>query len=674
MIRQNFIKLFAIAVAVLISGQAFGQNPSKKERFVAASDELVAQEGKYWKRTPIPVPDDIVLETSGILPLPGKRLLVTTRRGEIWMIEGAYDKKPKPKFSLFASGLHTPLGIVSAPQGGYYVAQRQEVTHIEDTNDDGLADSFKTVARLPISGSYHEYAYGPVMAPNGNMRVTLNVAFGAPNQAPVPWRGWMVEITPDGQIIPIAAGLRSPAGFTVTSDGLWLYGENQGEWMGSGHVTQIDKGDFVGHRESLRWSREPGSTVSLRFEDIPDSGDPIYEVSKRIPGIKSPTVWFPHTILGISTAGIEEDLTEGEFGPFTGQFFVADQGQSKILRMTLEEVKGVWQGASYPFREGFECGIIRLTMGEGGSLFAGETARGWGSVGTKEQGLERLDWTGKVPFEIYEVKARPDGFLLKFTKPVDRTTAADPENYSISNFTYKYHSKYGSPAVDFMKCPILKVEVAEDGMSVRLAAVCLREGYVHEIKAQGVLSKEKSDNLLHDTAYYTLNQFPYGDRIIPFDSDLCVTAVSPASSSEESSFAKLNSEKPASWDGANAQTSFSLGTVPGMKFDKTLLEVSAGDRVELIFNNEDDMLHNVVICKPGTGQIVGAEALQLGVQGLEMNFIPESDDVIAHTALVSPETTETIYFKAPLEPGDYEYVCTFPGHVFSMTGILRVLP
>ena len=426
-----------LCLSAAFAVSALAQNPSAEERFAKPSDDLVKLENQYWERTPIPIPDDIILESSGILALPNQELLVTTRRGEIWHIAGAYDKVPNPKFTLFASGLHEPLGIIAAPTGGYYVAQRPEVTHIRDTDGDGRADSFKTLARIPISGSYHEYAFGPKLAPNGNLRVTLNVAFGAATQSPVPWRGWMIEITPDGQIIPIAAGLRSPAGFTVTSQGVWLAAENQGEWVGSGRITQIDPGDFIGHIASLAWTREPCSTVSLRPGDIPNSADPMHEVAKRIPGIKPPAVWLPHTIQGISTAGLIEDLTGGDFGPFAGQFYISDQGQSKIVRMSMEKVKGVWQGASYNFREGFECGIIRLTMGEDATLWVGETNRGWGSVGEKTEGLERLVWTGKTPFEILEAKAQSDGFLLSFTEPVDPAIAADPASYSVTSFTYK---------------------------------------------------------------------------------------------------------------------------------------------------------------------------------------------------------------------------------------------
>lgn len=671
--KRAFLNTLAATTVACATFTSYGQNATREERFAPPSSDQVTREEIYWKRTSIPVPEDIVLETSGILALPGKRLLATSRRGEIWIIEGAYAANPKPKFTPFASGLHTPLGIIAAPQGGYYVAQREELTHIDDIDGDGFADSFKTVARIPIAGSYHEYAFGPVLAPNGNLRVTLNVAFGGSTQASVPWRGWMVEITPDGQFIPIAAGLRSPTGFTLTSKGIWIFAENQGEWIGSGRITQIDKGDFAGHIASLQWSRKPGSTVSLRPENIPSSGDPMHEVAKRIPGIKTPAVWLPHTIFGISTAGIQEDLTEGKFGPFAGQFFVADQGQSKIMRMSLEEIKGVWQGAAYAFREGFESGIIRLTMGEDGTLFAGQTARGWGSIGNKEQGMARLEWTGKMPFEIKEAKAQPDGFLLSFTKPVDRETAADPNNYRIGGFTYRYHSTYGSPPINHLSCPVIKAVVAEDGLSVRLAVACLREGYVHEIKASGVRSEKGNETLLHDTAYYTLNQLPFGERIIPIDADLCgIGAISAASDTTAAPSPKNQTKAPDSWNGKNAQRDITLGTLDGLKFDKTLLEAKAGERVKLTLHTGDDMLHNFVLCNPGTGQTIGTDAMQLGVSGMIMNFIPDSDDVIVHTSLVQPESSQTIYFTAPYKPGDYDYVCTFPGHAMLMKGTLRV--
>ncbi|MBL9187166.1 MAG: hypothetical protein JNK23_06795 [Opitutaceae bacterium] len=665
---------FAASVAAAADAPARVNNPSAAERFAKPSEALTTREDIFWKRTPLPVPEDIVLEASGITPVGGKRLLVTTRRGEIWWVDGAYDSNPQPKFTLFASGLHEPLGIIAAPlpRKGYYVAQRQELTRIEDTDGDGRADVFETVAKIPISGSYHEYNFGPVLAPNGNLRLTLNVAFGGATQAPAPWRGWMVEITPDGQMMPIAAGLRSPCGFLVTSQGAWFYSENQGEWVGSGRLTHVAPGDFGGHPAGLAWSRMPGSTVSLRPEDIKDFGEPMHEVAKKVPGVKPPAVWLPHTVLGISNAGTIEDLTGGKFGPFAGQLFVADQGQSKIARVALEEVGGVWQGMAIAFREGFESGIIRLAHGEDGVMFAGQTARGWGSVGTKQQGLERLAWTGQVPFEIKAMRAQADGFTLTFTTPVDRATAENPANWSAAGFTYLYHRAYGSAPVNRLACPVRKIVVAPDGLSVRLALACLREGYVHEIKAHGLRAAGGTEPLLHPVAFYTLNRLPAGNRIVPLDPKEAELCVAPIIETVLGHTAKHPIKAPGDWPNDEGDKQILLGTQPGLKFDQTLLTVKAGARVRLIFKNTDDMLHNFVLCAPGRGQAVGEAALALGLDGPAKHYIPETADVLYHTAVALPETSDTIFFTAPAKPGDYDFVCTFPGHSQLMKGILRV--
>jgi azurin len=55
-----------------------------------------------------------------------------------------------------------------------------------------------------------------------------------------------------------------------------------------------------------------------------------------------------------------------------------------------------------------------------------------------------------------------------------------------------------------------------------------------------------------------------------------------------------------------------------------------------------------------------------------MDYVPPGNQVLYHTALLQPETSESIYFIAPSEPGTYTYVCTFPGHAITMRGEMRV--
>ena len=213
-----------------------------------------------------------------------------------------------------------------------------------------------------------------------------------------------------------------------------------------------------------------------------------------------------------------------------------------------EKVKGVWQGAGYAFRSGFDCGIIRIAQGEDGSVFAGETERGWGSLGPKKFGLERLVWTGVTPFEIREIKAQPDGFLLTFTQPVDRATAEKPENYGVTSFTYLWHQEYGSAPANRLGCPIRKVVVSPDGLSVRLATLCLREGYIHEIKAPGLKAKS-GETLLHNSAFYTLNRLPDGDRIIPVDPKDAELCVAPVPAAARAATKKHPIKAPSDWPG-----------------------------------------------------------------------------------------------------------------------------
>src|SRR5262249_57774135 len=109
-----------------------------------------------------------------------------------------------------------------------------------------------------------------------------------------------------------------------------------------------------------------------------------------------------------------------------GEGFVGDQTKSMIMRVYLEKVNGRYQGACFPFRSGFECGVNRLVFGPDASLYVGMTNRGWGSLGGKPYGLQRLVYTGLVPFEIHTVQLTKSGFDLTFTKPLDAEEAEPP--------------------------------------------------------------------------------------------------------------------------------------------------------------------------------------------------------------------------------------------------------
>ena len=114
-----------------------------------------------------------------------------------------------------------------------------------------------------------------------------------------------------------------------------------------------------------------------------------------------------------------------------------------------------------------------------------------------------------------------------------------------------------------------------------------------------------------------------------------------------------------------------------MQFDLKSFEVKAGQKVELTFKNVGKipkiaMGHNLVVLKKGISAVAfGQKAMGAGANAT--NALPESvkGDTIASTKLLGPDENETITFTAP-ETGDYEYVCTFPGHFALMRGIMKV--
>lgn len=623
----------------------------------------------YYRIVTLPIPDDVVLEVGGLTVLPDGRPAAATRRGEVWLVDGAYTDPPRPTFTRFAQGLHEPLGLL-AHGGALYTSQRGELTRLHDRDGDGRADRYETVYRWPLSGNYHEYSYGPELLPNGNLFVTLNLAWVGRGASPVPWRGWALEITPDGTMTPIATGMRSPAGFGLDAAGAMFYAENQGDWVGSGRMTHIEPGDFVGHPDGLRWTDEPGSPLALRIDDVPDTGEPMHVIAESVAELKPPAVWFPHTLMGISTSDILLDDTDGAFGPFTEQLFVGDQGHSKVMRVFLEEVNGVYQGACFPFLEGFASGVLRLAWGQDQSLFVGMTSRGWAATGPEPYALQRVVWTGRTPFEIQEIHARPDGFELHFTQPVDRAAARALTSYEITSFTYQYHHRYGSPVVDRAGVPVQRVVVAADGRSARLVVDGLRKGYIHEIKAPGVRNRS-GEALRHSVAYYTLNEIPDGPALAATAPPARPAATAPAAQPVQQF--KHQTEMPADWaDGPDV--TIAIATEPGLRFDQTAFSVPAGARVRLVFTNDDDMLHNLVITHPGRVDAVANAALSLGLDGPDLGYVPRSDDVLFHTGLLQPETAESIYFTAPEAPDAYPYVCTFPGHAYTMRGVMTVTP
>ena len=450
-------------------------------------------------------PRDVSMEVSGLARLPGGKLAAVIRRGEIWVAENPYAPDGQGiHWTRFATSLHEPLGL-SFHDGALFTTQRSEVTRLRDTDGDGVADEFLCAAKgWGVSGNYHEYAYGPKFDPSGNMWVTLNCSMGKGEYPDRNWRGYSLRVAPSGDWQPVSGGMRSPCGIGINAAGDVFYSEQQGNWNCAGGIHHIRQGAFHGHADSFASCNLPGAPFAKPLQTV--ERVPIGEATKRMPIYKPAAVWLPYRKMGMSCTDITLDDTGGKFGPFAGQFFVGEFTMSQVNRVFLEKVAGEYQGACFPFLEGFQSAPLRMEFGDDGSMFVGETNRGWNSLGNRSYGLQRVIWSGRTPFEIKTMEARPTGLRCTFTKPI-KHGSAQAQAFQIKSYTYEYHAEYGGPEIDTKDLAVKVANISPDGLSVELQVEGLREYFVHELNVTGLASSD-GEALVHAVAYYTLNHIP----------------------------------------------------------------------------------------------------------------------------------------------------------------------
>ena len=165
------------------------------------------------------------------------------------------------------------------------------------------------------------------------------------------------------------------------------------------------------------------------------------------------------------------------------------------------------QGACFNFRTGFQSGVNRLAFAPDGSLMVGETNRGWGSLGGQTHGLQRVVYTGRAPLEILSMNITPDGWLVKFTKPLDARQAAQPEALVPGVL---HLSLLGHVRVAGDRAARKQDRGHRDRRRRALARIVVPqrdERRVYHLQLKDVTAADGA-KLLHPDAYYTLNELP----------------------------------------------------------------------------------------------------------------------------------------------------------------------
>jgi glucose/arabinose dehydrogenase len=429
--------------------------------------------------------EDLIMPAAvAVHPRDGRVFVASLKMGEIFVLADPAGDAKSAHFDNYAHGLFQDALAMLAEEDAVYVLHRRNLIRISESRHDGVADRFDRVFALPhgIADTY-DYGYGLVRDKTGAFVLT----YAPYANTHLPGSGGALRWMP-GQEAPqeTAFGFRNPLGWCVGPEREIFFTDNQGEWVATNKLSHLVEGRYYGFPNQSQRQH-----TSRRFA--------------------KPAVWIPYG-WARSINGVAYDHTGGKFGPFAGQFFLAElMYGGAIIRANVEKVNGEYQGACFPFWGKGLLGPLTLAFDPRGRLWVGGiTEPGW-MAQPDRGGLFRIDFTGPVPFEIRSIHVLPRGFRLEFTTPVELATARDPASYELEHYRYEYTGAYGSPELDRTHVSIEKVEISTDCRNVTLTTAPLVRDRVYMISASGVRS-QKGEPLVHPTGAYTLNEVPAGRK------------------------------------------------------------------------------------------------------------------------------------------------------------------
>ncbi len=408
----------------------------------------------------------LLFEATAIDVAPDGTIVVGTRTAGIWRIVDG-------KWHLFAEGLFDCLGLVVEDEKGLTIVagQKPELTRITDVDGDGIADTYDTLSdQFSYHSNYHSYMHGPVRDAEGNYYYNLNLLHaddaifkggGLYMGSSGGFSGWSIKITPEGEFIPYAYGLRSPASLGIDPQGTIWYADNQGEYVSTSKLFILEPNKYYGH---------PAGLV-----DLPGLGpeSPELQWPAAAENRETAVALFPHNRVANSPGHMAWDTTGGKFGPYSGQMFIGDQTQSKLLRVTTFQIDGETRAAVIPFGKNLQSGVMRPVFTHEGDLLLGQTGRGWQAHGGKIASLQRIIWDGHTEAQAILSALLESGeksIVLNLTQALGESVTAEQLQAAVkvSSWMYRDAPDYGSPELDTIEHTITAVSLSPDRKQITL--------------------------------------------------------------------------------------------------------------------------------------------------------------------------------------------------------------
>lgn len=348
----------------------------------------------------------------------GKTAALGTLNGDIFVVSGIDEKLESVKWRRFAAGLHAPLGI-KIVNGIVHVAVRDGIMRLYDLDKDGEADFFEMMNMdLLQSPSFHSFVCDLNTDPAGNFIFSVGGAIkagGTAFQRLTPHMGTIMRLSKDGtKLDVVATGLRMPNGSAVRADGQITESDNEGVWVPASPIHWVKDGDFLGVKNTAH-GREIHPPKPLTF--LPQSTE--------------------------SSACSQQWVTSDRWGPFKDELLHMSYGKAGLFHVFHEEVEGVRQGGVVRFPIKLTSSALRGRFNPlDGQFYAAGLGMGQ-TTAAKPGGFDRVRYTGKPVHLPFSFSVKPNGVLVRFTSKLD-ATAADPANFAVRQWNYRWTEGYGS--------------------------------------------------------------------------------------------------------------------------------------------------------------------------------------------------------------------------------------
>jgi hypothetical protein len=470
------------------------------------------------------VPDELSGRVTAVDFAPDGRWLLLSHGGEV--LARAENGGAVSWDTVSAAGLEGGSGLIAGwwPKS-LVVVHGAGISQLFDTDADGKVDFVKALSPVWKFGTSGVLFYGvPGVHDSGDLLMPPRVLTG-------PWAGSILRLPAEGAPTPWVTGLAKAVPPVSGPDAAWLVAGMVGPAGKESAMIAVvassipdslpepepepangepvpatpAKVNGLDENKPLRLADESVKTESKPEEkkDAPKDAETVKAKAKATPpAVVAPTgpivpvtaLRIPAELLSTSPAAIAfppySETKTADFGPFSGQGFLAGEASNRLLRFWLEEIDGVWQGGITDFASidsqtpGFS--FLRYTP-EGGKLLAGQNGHLFG-----------IRPAGGGLFAVKSVLLASDGgFEVTFTAPVNRAAAIDPAKWKIS----------AGDAPLPLDPATTRLIVSADGLTVSVQGKGWSAGQIYRFDFSEWVS-ETGAKVTHGPVWYTLNRMP----------------------------------------------------------------------------------------------------------------------------------------------------------------------